>query len=68
MCGLPIAVDNDANAPEIMKRVLLCILVKINVATTAVATLNDPMMMVCSLGAIEVAACSDTNCWVKIDY
>ena len=65
---LPIVVDNDANTAEIMKRFLLCILVKINVATTDVTTLNDPIMIVCFLGAIEVSACSDTNCWVKIDY
>ena len=54
--------DNDANAVEMVKRVLLGILVKINIATIAEATLNDPIMMVCSLGAIEVAASSDTNC------
>ena len=66
MCILPIAIVNVANAAEIMKSVLLCILVKKYVATIAVATLNDPIMMVCSLGAIEASACSDTNCLEKV--
>ena len=62
MCILPVAVDNDDNAREIVKRVLLCSLVKTNVDTTDVTTLNDPIMIVCSLGSTEASACSDTNC------
>ena len=66
MCILPVAMDKDDNAAEMTKRDLLCILVKINIATTDVTTLSDPIMIVCSLSAIEVSAWSETNCLEKV--
>ena len=67
MCNyiVPVAMDIAANAPQIIKAILLRIFANMIGAKHEAANLNDPWIIAWCSGGIGVFVCADANCKKK---
>ena len=63
---IPVARESDAKTPNMQKALLFFSLSNIKGAKSDPASLNPPWIIAWYSGDIEVAACSDANCQIKM--